>query len=90
MKMETGMENMENRMEVITSLLSEDWREKARELGAFTRAGDYLKTPEDLLRVMLLWGDLGTFGHTAAFLRTTGDFPMSKPAIFERARKSAG
>ena len=87
--MEMGMENMENGMEVITNVLPKEWREKARELGAFTRAGDYLKTPEDLLRVMLLWADLGTFGHTAAFLRTTGDFPMSKPAIFERARKSA-
>ena len=52
MKMETGTENMEKGMEVITSVLPEEWERKARELGAFTRAGDYLKTPKDLLRVM--------------------------------------
>jgi len=56
-------------MEPIIEVLPEGWREKARELNAFRRSGDYLKTPEDLLRVLLLWADLGTFGHTAAFLR---------------------
>ena len=32
MKMETGMEDMEERMEIITSVLPKEWREKAREL----------------------------------------------------------
>ena len=76
-------------MEAITSVLPEGWEEKARELGAFTRTGDYIKTPEDLLRLVLLWADLETFGHTSAFLRTTGVFPMSKVAIYERVKKSA-
>ena len=76
-------------MEAIIEVLPEGWREKARELNAFRRSGDYLKTPEDLLRILLLWADLGTFGHTAAFLQTTGDFSMSKVAIFQRVRKSA-
>ena len=75
-------------MEPIIEVLPEGWREKARELNAFRRAGDYLKTPEDLLRVLLLWADLGTFGHTAAFLNTVEDFPMSKVAIFQRVQKS--
>ena len=76
-------------MEPIIEVLPEGWREKARELNAFRRSGDYLKTPEDLLRILLLWADLGTFGHTAAFLRTAGDFSMSKVAIFQRVQKSA-
>ena len=80
---------MDTGMEAIIEVLPENWREKARELKAFRRAGDYLKTPEDLLRLLLLWADLGTFGHTAAFLRTAGDFPMSKVAIFQRVQKSA-
>lgn len=79
---------MKANMEAITSVLPEGWEEKAKELKAFTRKGDYLENAEDLLRVLLLWADMGTFGHTAAFLRTTGDFAMSKVAIFERVRKS--
>ena len=51
MKMETGKEIG---MEAITDALPDGWEGKARELGAFTRAGDYLKTPKDLSRVMLL------------------------------------
>ena len=76
-------------MKFITDLLPEGWKEKARELNAFRRRGDYLKTPEDLLRVLLLWADLGTLGHTAAFLKMTGDFPMSKVALYQRIEKSA-
>ena len=49
----------------------------------------YLKTPEDVLRLLLLWGDYGTFGLTSAFLKTTGEFAMSKVAIFQRVQKSA-
>lgn len=80
---------MSGDMKFITDLLPEGWREKARELNAFRRTGDYLKTPEDLLRVLLLWADLGTLGHTAAFLKMTGDFPMSKVALYQRVAKSA-
>ncbi|MBR0281981.1 MAG: hypothetical protein IJQ81_10380, partial [Oscillibacter sp.] len=80
---------MSGDMKFITDLLPEGWQEKARELNAFRRTGDYLKTPEDLLRVLLLWADLGTLGHTAAFLKMTGDFPMSKVALYQRVAKSA-
>ena len=75
-------------MKPITDVLPDGWEKKMRELGAFTRVGDYLKTPEDVLRLLLLWGDFGTFGLTAAFLKTTGDFAMSKVAVFQRVQKS--
>ena len=80
--------SMLNRMEPITSLMPEGWIEKAKELKAFTRQGDYIKTPEELLRILLLWADLGTYGITAAFLRTTGDYPLSKVALFKRVKAS--
>ena len=79
---------MRSCMKPITDVLPDGWEKKMRELGAFTRVGDYLKTPEDVLRLLLLWGDFGTFGLTAAFLKTTGDFAMSKVAVFQRVQKS--
>ena len=52
--------------EPIIEVLPEGWREKARELNAFRRAGDYLKTPEDLLAYCCygrIWGHLGIQRH---------------------------
>ena len=77
------------RMWPITSLMPEGWQEKAQELRAFTRRGDYIKTPEELLRILLLWADLGSYGITAGFLRTTGDYPLSKVALYKRVKTSA-
>ena len=77
------------RMQPITSLMPEGWIEKAKELKAFTRKGDYIKTVEELLRILLLWADLGTYGLTAAFLRSTEDYPMSKVALYKRVKASA-
>ena len=78
-----------NSMKPIIEVLPEDWEAKAREFNAFRRKGDYLETPEDLLRLLLLWSDLGTYGHTAAYLKATGKYPMSKVAVYERVVKSA-
>lgn len=81
--------SMMQRMQPITSLMPTGWREKAKELKAFTRRGDYIQDPEELLRILLLWADLGTYGTTAAFLRTTTDYPMSKVALYKRVKASA-
>lgn len=65
------------------------WREKAKELKAFTRVGDYIKTPDELLKTLLVWADMDSFGETSAFLRGTGEIPLNKNALFERVDKSA-
>ncbi len=75
-------------MELITKLLPDGWAEKAKELGAFTRRGDYIQDAEELLRILLLWSDLGSYGMTEAFLKLTQDHPMSKVAVYERVKKS--
>ena len=46
-----------NGMKPIIEVLPEGWEGKAREFNAFRRKGDYLETPEDLLRLLLLWSD---------------------------------
>lgn len=78
----------ESRIQPITELLPEGWEEKAKELKAFTRRGDYIQTPAELLRILMLWADFGSYGFTASFLRTTRDYPLSKVAIYERVKKS--
>ena len=75
-------------MEELTKLLPEGWQEKAKELKALRRAGDYIKTPDELLRIILLWSEIGSFGATSAFLRATGDYPLAKNAVRERVRGS--
>lgn len=79
---------MEITFDVITNHMPDGWREKAKELKAFTRVGDYIKTSDDLLRILLLWADTGSLGETSAFLKGTGDFPLNKNALFERVQKS--
>ena len=80
---------MEFTFDFIADHMPDGWREKAKELKAFTRVGDYIKTPDDLLRILLLWADIGSLGETSAFLKGTGDFPLNKNALFERVEKSA-
>lgn len=80
---------MKASMEPIIRYLPEGWEQKAKELKAFTRRGDYIESPEDLLRILMLWADLGTYGATESFLRMTGDYPLSKVAIYERVAKSS-
>ena len=45
---------MEFTFDFIADHMPDGWREKAKELKAFTRVGDYIKTPDDLLRILLL------------------------------------
>ena len=74
-------------MSLITDLLPTGWREQARATKAFQRRGDYIDTPEDLLKVLLLWADLGSFGKTSAFLKETLEMPLNKNAVYERVIK---
>lgn len=76
-------------MEPIVRFLPEGWEQKAKELKAFTRRGDYIESPDDLLRILMLWADMGSYGATESFLKFTGDYPLSKVAIYERVKKSA-
>ena len=80
---------MKTKMEPITRYLPEGWEQKAKELKAFTRRGDYIESPEELLRILMLWADMGTYGATESLLKVTGDYPLSKVAIYERVTKSA-
>ena len=80
---------MDISFDFIADHMPDGWREKAKELKAFTRVGDYIKTPDDLLRILLLWADTGSLGETSAFLKGTGEFPLNKNALFERVEKSA-
>ena len=80
---------MEMNFELITKHLPEGWKERAKESKALERAGDYIKTPEELLKILLLWADMGSLGETSAFLKSAGEFPLNKNALFERVGKSA-
>jgi hypothetical protein len=73
---------------VIETLLPEGWQEKAREKGAFRRAR-YMKSPEQLLRLLLLHAAGGSLKQSAAEARAAGLVDkMSAPALFERMQKS--
>jgi hypothetical protein len=70
-------------------MLPEGWEAKAKELGAFCRARE-IKTPADLLRMILLYLTEGrSFGGTSALLNLSTEVEMSKVAVFKRMRGSA-
>lgn len=75
-------------MALITDLLPTGWREQAKATKAFQRRGDHIDTPDDLLKILLLWSDLGSFGSTSAFLKETLEIPLNKNAVYERVQKS--
>ena len=75
-------------MALITDLLPTGWREQAKATKAFQRRGDHIDTPDDLLKILLLWSDLGSFGSTSAFLKETLEMPLNKNAVYERVQKS--
>lgn len=75
-------------MKMLTDALPGGWREKAKETKAIQREGDYIKKPDDLLRVILLWSEIQSYGSASAYLKMTGDFPLSKNAVRERVRGS--
>jgi hypothetical protein len=72
----------------LLKLLPEGWEEKARELGALQRARE-IKTPEELLRLVLLYLTEGkSFAGTGAITALSGETSMSKVAVFKRVRNS--
>ena len=81
-------EKLTSNMSFITDLLPTGWREQAKATKAFQRRGDYIETPDDLLKILLLWSDMGSFGSTSAFLKETLEIPLNKNAVYERVLKS--
>ena len=75
--------------EQLTALMPEGWEAQAKTLGALQRARE-IKTPEDLLRLILLYLTEGkSFGGTSAILRMEGEWHLSKKAIWSRIGNSA-
>ena len=78
-----------DRFEQLLKLLPAGWEAKAKELGALQRARE-IKTPEDLLRLILLYLTEGrSFAGTSAISKLSGETSMSKVAVFKRMRNSA-
>jgi hypothetical protein len=75
-------------IEQLLALLPEGWQDKAKELGAFER-GREVKTPGDLLRLILLYLSEGrSFAGTSALVQMGGDCRLSKTAVYNRIRNS--
>jgi hypothetical protein len=67
----------------VLQMLPEGWEAKAKELGALRRARE-IKTPEELLRLILLYMTEGkSFAGTSALLQLTDENKMSKVAVFK-------
>jgi hypothetical protein len=65
-------------------LLPEGWEAKAKELGAFKRARK-IKTPEELLRLVLLYLTEGeSFAGTSALVQLSREASLTKMAVFKR------
>jgi hypothetical protein len=72
----------------MVKLLPEGRQEKAMELKAFRRARE-IKSPEQLLRRMLLYLTEGTsFAKTSALLSLSGEVNITKVSPYERMRNS--
>jgi len=79
----------EERFEQVLRLLPEGWEAKAKELGALRRSRE-IKTPEELLRLILLYLTEGkSFAGTSALIQLAGESSMNKMAVFKRIRNSA-
>jgi len=79
----------EERFEQVLRLLPEGWETKAKELGALQRARE-IKTPEELLRLILLYLTEGkSFAGTSALMQLIGESNLTKKAIHKRVRNSA-
>ena len=73
--------------EQLLELLPEGWEEKAKELGAFER-GREIKTPRELLRLILLYITEGkSFARTSAIINLSQTADISKIAVFKRIQK---
>jgi len=72
----------------LLKMLPEGWEEKAKELGALRRARE-IKTPEELLRLILLYLTEGkSMAGTSAITNLSGKATMSKVSVFKRIRNS--
>jgi len=79
----------EERFEQVLRLLPEGWEAKAKELGALRRARE-IKTPEELLKLILLYLTEGkSFAGTSALIQLVGESRLNKMAVFKRIRNSA-
>jgi len=79
----------EIRFEQVLRLLPEGWEAKAKELGALRRARE-IKTPEELLRLILLYLTEGrSFAGTSALTLLSGEAALNKMAVYKRFRNSA-
>ena len=79
----------EERFEQVLRLLPEGWESKAKELGALQRARE-IKTPEELLRLILLYLTEGkSFAGTSAIMQLIRESNLTKKAIHKRVRNSA-
>jgi len=77
------------RFEQLMGLLPEGWEAKAKELGALRRARE-IKTPEELLRLILLYLTEGkSFAGTSALMQLIGESHLTKKAIHKRMQNSA-
>ena len=75
--------------EQVLRLLPEGWEAKAKELGALQRARE-IKTPEELLRLILLYLTEGkSFAGTSAITLLSGEATLNKMAVYKRFRNSA-
>jgi hypothetical protein len=75
--------------ERLMEIMPEGWEEKAKELGALQRARE-IKTPGDLLRLILLYLTEGkSFAGTSAITQMSGDFKLNKTAVYKRIQASA-
>ena len=76
-----------NLFKQLLELLPEGWESKAKELGAFQRARE-IKTPEDLLRLILIYITEGqSFAGTSALVSLSEMAAISKVAVFKRMQK---
>jgi len=79
----------EERFKQVLRLLPEGWESKAKELGALQRSRE-IKTPEELLRLILLYLTEGkSFAGTSALIQLMGESSLTKKAIHKRIRNSA-
>ena len=70
-------------------MLPEGWEAKAKELGALRRPRE-IKTPEELLRMILLYLTEGkSFRGTSALMQLGGEGRISDVAVLKRMRNSA-
>ena len=76
-------------MNELTNFLPDNWREKAKELGAMQRDSGVIRSAESLLRLNMLYTtNNGSFQMAALGMSLTEGVKISKVAAFKRVSKS--